>query len=54
MKVTLDQAERTQGATQRGTLSAYTFLVQNVMLIPKIFGKRASPGANGRYGRGLG
>ena len=49
-----DQAERTQGATQWGTLSAYTFLVQNFMLIQKIFDKWASPGANGSYGRGFG
>ena len=38
----IDQAERTQGATN-------TFLVQNFTLIPKIFGKRVSPVANGSY-----
>ena len=43
-----------RGATQRGTLSAYTFLMRNFMLIPKIFGKRALPDANGSYGRGYG
>ena len=48
------QAEKARGATQRGTLSAYTFLIQNFMLIPKIFGKWASPDANGSYGRGYG
>ena len=50
----LDQAEKARGATQRGTLSAYTFLIRNFMLTPKIFGKRASPDANGSYGRGYG
>ena len=50
----VDQAEKARGATQRGTLSAYTFLMRNFMLIPKIFGKRALPDANGSYGRGYG
>ena len=52
--VGLDQAEKARGATQRGTLSAYAFLMRNFMMIPKIFGKRASPDANGSYGRGYG
>ena len=48
----IDQDERKQGATERGTFSAYTFLVQNFMMISKIFDKRVSSGVNESYGRG--
>ena len=50
----IDQAEKALGATQRGTLSAYTFLMRNFMPTSKIFGIRVLPDAKGSYGRGYG